>query len=50
MFALPPDPEVINGKGVIAMGGLIEFVKKIVATVIGRLVYDWLKQFFKDGN
>lgn len=32
------------------MGGLIEFVKKIVATVIGRLVYDWLKQFFKDGN
>ena len=32
------------------MGGLIEFVKRIVANVIGRIVYDWLKHLFKDGN
>ena len=32
------------------MGGLIKFVKKIVASVIGRFVYDWLKHLFKDGD
>ncbi len=36
---LSPDPEVINGKGVIAMGGLIEFVKRIVANVIRRFLF-----------
>ena len=46
----PPDLEVIDGKGVIAMGILIECVKRIVASVIGRLVYDWLKDLFKDGD
>ena len=50
MPVLPPDLEVINGKGVIDMGILIELVKRIVASVLGRLVYDWLKNFFKDGD
>lgn len=47
---LPPDLEVINGEEVIIMGELISFVKKIIATVIGRFVYDWLKHFFKGGD
>lgn len=32
------------------MGELISFVKRIVATVIGRFVYDWLKDIFKSGD
>ena len=27
-----------------------EVVKKIVASVLGRFVYDWLKSFFKDND
>ena len=30
--------------------GFIEFLKKIAATAIGRFVYDWLKQLFKDSD
>ena len=50
MPTLPLALEVINGKGVIVMGGLIGFVKKIVVSVIGRFVYDWLKNLFKSGD
>ena len=50
MPALPPDLEVINGEGVIAVGILIELVKRIVASVLGRFVYDWLKSIFKGGD
>ena len=44
MPALPPDLEVINGKVVITMGIFVRIVKKIVTGVIGRFVYDWLKE------
>ena len=50
MPALPLDLEVINGEGVIAMGILVQLVKRIVANVFGRLVYDWLKDLFKSGD
>ncbi len=46
----PPDLEVIDGEGVIAMGIIVQFFKRIVTNVIGRFVYDWLKHLFKDGD
>ena len=39
-----PNLEVINGKGVLIMGIIVQIVKKIVTGVIGRFVYDWLKE------
>ena len=50
MPTLPLDLEVINGKGVIAMGILVQLIKRIVANVLGRLVYDWLKNYLKGGD
>ena len=47
---LPPNLEVINIKEVIIMGELISFVKKIVASVIGRFIYDWPKNYLKGGD
>ena len=32
------------------MGELISFVKKIVASVIGRFIYDWPKNYLKGGD
>ena len=32
------------------MEKLREFVKRIVASVLGRLIYDWLKSLFKDND
>ena len=32
------------------MGVLLEIVKRIVAGVIGRFVYDWLKNYLKGGD
>ncbi len=50
MPTLPPDLEVFNGEEVIIMGILAELVKRIVASVVGRFVYDWLKSLFKGGD
>ena len=32
------------------MGVLVQIVKRIVTNVIGRYVYDWLKELFKSGD
>jgi len=37
-------------KGVTAVKEISKFVKRIVAGVLGRLIYDWLKSFFKDND
>ena len=50
MPTLPLDLEVINGEEVITMGILVQLVKRIVANVLGRFVYDWLKDLFKSGD
>lgn len=50
MPTLPLDLEVINGKGVITMGVIVRIFKRIVTGVIGRFVYDWLKDHFKSGD
>ena len=48
--ALPPDPEVFNEKGVSTVDDFIVLIEMIIADVVGRFVYDWLKQLFKGGN
>ena len=48
--ALPPEPEVFNGKVVIAVDDLIVIIEIIVGNVASRFVYDWLKKLFKGGN
>ena len=50
MPTLPLDLEVINGKVVITMGVIVRLFKRIVTNVIGRFVYDWLKNHFQSGN
>ena len=30
--------------------GILVIIRRIVTSVIGRFVYDWLKQFFKDND
>ena len=50
MLTLPPNLEVINGKVVITVSTLLEFIKRIVANVIARSIYDWLKNYFKGGD
>ena len=48
--ALPPDLEVINGEGVRTVDDLIVLIKMIVADVVGRFIYDWLKHLFEGGD
>ena len=37
-------------KGVTALDVIRNLIYRIVANVIGRFVYDWLKSFFKDND
>ncbi len=45
-----PNLEVTDGEGVSTVSILLEIIKKIVMSVIGRFVYDWLKDHFKGGD
>ena len=46
------DPKaLIQGEGVIAMGNLFRrLFKKIVESVIVRIIYDWLKHLFDEDD
>ena len=50
MSTLPPILEVINGKEVSTVDDLIVILDMIVADVVARFVYDWLKSCFKGGD
>ncbi len=49
-LSLSDPTAVVQGKGVDLMDEVREFIKKVLATVIGRLIYDLLKFLFEDDD